>query len=301
VSRATVLHHADCPDGFTAAWVATRALNEQGFNVDVCAVSHGKPPPHLGSTEVVYIVDFSYPHATLVEMANDRRVVVLDHHQSAVDDICAHHGDYPGEAPWGDGSKGVRYVARYSHWYETLLDTNRSGAGITWDYFHPGEPRPPIVDYVEDRDLWRFRLPHSKAVSAYIRSQPYTFDAWDELADMEVDHMADLGEGVLLHIDAYCRAAANHAYWCEMGGRRFPIVNVTYESCSEVAAYLLDRYSTDMVGYFFERGDGRWQYGFRSRGDVVVHDFAAGFGGGGHPNASGCTVAELIHTRGVTP
>lgn len=289
--RTAVLFHADCPDGWTAAWVAHRALDDP----TLFPVRHGAPPPDLAGYSDVYIVDFSYPHDTLTHLADGRRLVVLDHHQSAIDDICAHHGDYPGEAPWGDGSRGDHYVMRYDHTYRTVLDTNRSGAGITWDWFHPGEPRPPVVDYVEDRDLWRFDLDHSREVSAYIRSQPHTLDRWDALACESVDDMAATGHGVLLHIDAYCRAAGNHAYWCQMGDRRFPIVNVTYESCSDVAAHLLDAFGSDMAGYFFQTGDGRWQYGFRSRNGVTVHDHAQAFGGGGHPQAAGCTVDHLSH------
>lgn len=289
-----VLYHANCPDGFAAAWVAYNAL---GVDTALYAVSHSDPPPDLTGVDEAYVADFSYPHDVLVELTASRRVVVLDHHRSAIDDICNHHHDFQGEAPWGDGSRGDGYVMRYSRWYETVLDTNRSGAGITWDYFHSGIPRPAVVDYVEDRDLWRFKMPDSKTVSAFIRCQPYDLDVWDELAKLSVADMANAGEGVLLHIDAYCRAATNHAYWCEMGGRRFPIVNITYESCSEVAAHLLDHFDTDMAGYFFERGERGWQYGFRSRNGVTVHDFAIQFGGGGHEQASGCVLSEIGHRR----
>lgn len=293
-----VIYHDHCPDGWTAAWVAHRALTAKGIKPALIPASHGTPPPDLTGVDQLYIVDFSYPHKDLRWLTEGgRRVVVLDHHQTAIDDICANHGDYPGEAPWGDGARGDRYVMRYTGGYDTVLDTNRSGAGITWDYFNPGEPRPAVVDYVEDRDLWRRRLPHSQAVSAYIRCHPHTLDVWDSLAKEPVEEMATTGAGVQLHIDAYCRAAANHAYMCEMGDRSFPIVNVTYESCSEVAAYLLDVFGTDMAGYFFERGDGLWQYGFRSRNGVTVHDHAALFGGGGHPQAAGCALDTLAHTR----
>jgi uncharacterized protein len=288
-----VIYHDNCPDGWTAAWVAYHALKSDEGLPALIPASHGNPPPDLDAMGVgtVYVVDFSYPHKVLAEMADGRRLVVLDHHRTAIDDICSGHGDDPGCAPWGEGAKGDKWVARYTEPYETVLDDNRSGAGITWDYFHPGDPRPPIVDYVEDRDLWRFNLARSKAVNAYIRTQPYTLGAWDDIEQyLTVGDMARAGEGVLLHIGAYCRAAANHAYWCEMGDRRFPIVNVTYESCSDVADHLLDVFDTDMAGYFFHRGDGKWQYGFRSRNGVTVHDHAASFGGGGHPQAAGCQI-----------
>ena len=83
---------------------------------------------------------------------------------------------------------------------------------------------------------------------------------------------------------------------CRMGDREFPIVNVTYESCSDVASYMIETLDAQMVGYFFERGQGGWQYGFRSRKGVTVHDFAQQFGGGGHPQASGCVVDNLSMT-----
>jgi hypothetical protein len=293
-----IIYHDNCPDGWTAAWVAHRALAPE--RTKLIPAQHGQPPPDLTTFDTVYIVDFSYPHKVMAEMAieGQRTVVVLDHHRTAIDDICSGHGDDPGQAPWGEGAKGDKWIARYETPYQTVLDDNRSGAGITWDYFHPGEPRPPIVDYVEDRDLWRFMLQGSQEVNAYLRTVPFTLDEWDGLAEgWNTTDLVNIGTGALSHIEAYCRAAAGHAYWCTMGDRYFPIVNVTYESCSEVASYLLDHFDCDMAGYFLERGGGGWHYGFRSRNGVTVHDHAAAFGGGGHPQASGCVVPEIAHLR----
>jgi hypothetical protein len=283
-----VIYHDQCPDGWCAAWVAYNALKSDGGLPVLHPMSYGQPVPNLDGVDTVYLVDFSLPHAELVALAETRRVVVLDHHQTAIDDICGALGWEP-----EPGSN----VPSPDWPYAAVLDVSRSGAGITWDYFH-SEPRPPVVDYVEDRDLWRFALPRSKAVNAYLRTQPYALGAWDDIDQyLTVTDMAIAGEGVLLHIGAYCRAATNHAYWCEMGDRRFPIVNVTYESCSEVADHLLSYFGCDMAGYFFETGDGMWQYGFRSRNGVTVHDHAKAFGGGGHPQASGCRVPVIAHRR----
>lgn len=286
-----VLYHSGCPDGFTAAWVAHNALKAEGKEPVMHPVSHGNPPPDLSGVDEVYILDFSYPHEVLVEMTDDgnRRVVVLDHHQSAIDQIT----DGLGYDPRKFEALGSFAPAPY----EVELDTDRSGAGIAWDYFHDPDTRPAVVSYVEDRDLWRWKLFDSKAVNAFIKAQPHTLEDWDRLAEMPLRDMGTRGRGVLLQVDAYCRAAASHAYICEMGDRTFPIVNVTYESCSDVANYMLDKFDTDMSGYFFQRADQLWQYGFRSRNGVTVHDFAKQFGGGGHPQASGCQVPELVHRK----
>jgi phosphoesterase RecJ-like protein len=49
---------------------------------------------------------------------------------------------------------------------------------------------------------------------------------------------------------------------------------------------------------FREEGDAEWRVSFRSKGRVDVADVAARFGGGGHRNASGCSVrGELPEVR----
>src|SRR5215213_7033800 len=95
-----VLFHDSCPDGWTAAWVAAKALGVE--NTTLIPVTHGDPPPELAGIGDVFIVDFSYEHDTLVELTTNHRVVVLDHHQSAIDKL---RTDCP---------------------YETVLDVERS-------------------------------------------------------------------------------------------------------------------------------------------------------------------------------
>jgi oligoribonuclease NrnB/cAMP/cGMP phosphodiesterase (DHH superfamily) len=287
-----VLYHDNCPDGWTAAWVAHHSIAAMGERrPDLIPVTHGQPPPDLTGVDQVIIADFAYSHEIMTEMAQGRQVVVLDHHRSAIDDIRAAHGMGDSDGP---------LIIQGQDGYSGVFDENRSGAGIVFDYFHQGADRPPLVDYVEDRDLWRFALPGSDLVNAYIRTQPYDLASWDNLASQleeQPERIWAMGGGALAHIQAYCRAAANHAYMCRMGDREFPIVNVTYESCSEVADHLLDVFEVDMAGYYFERLDGMWQYGFRSRNGTTVHDHAIAFGGGGHPQASGCSVPEPVHER----
>ena len=52
---------------------------------------------------------------------------------------------------------------------------NRSGDHMPWDYFHPAEPLPDLIAYIEDKDLWRFRLEPSKGFTAALRSYPMYF------------------------------------------------------------------------------------------------------------------------------
>ena len=58
--------------------------------------------------------------------------------------------------------------------------------------------------------------------------------------------------------------------------------------------------SIQAVACFKEAGDGQWRVSLRSKGDIDVGRVARGFGGGGHRNASGCTLqGSLDRVRGL--
>lgn len=107
--------------------------------------SYGDEPPDCSDRDVI-IVDFSYPRDVLEYMAEQAKSLrVLDHHKTAAADL--------------DGFPGA------------IFDRDRSGAGLAWDELVGGK-RPEIVDFVEDRDLWRYSLPNSRAINAWISSLP---------------------------------------------------------------------------------------------------------------------------------
>lgn len=287
--KAAILYHASCVDGFTAAWAIDRNIGA-GLN-EIRPVSHGDPmPDDLAQFHKVFIVDFSYPYADLVTLGKQTEVILLDHHATAMDALWAETVD-PSGTPTAfqfDGSAPDHFFA--------VMDRLRSGAGIAWDFITDGEDRPALVDYVEDRDLWNNKLPGTRLVSAYLRCLEHDLELWDWLASVPIEDIIQLGEGVATQLDAVIRAAVAESYMCEMGGRTFPIANVTYLAGSETAEALCERWDAPMAGYYFRQGDGRWKYGFRSRdGSTTVHDFAQQFGGGGHPSASGAVLDRLSH------
>jgi len=272
-----VIYHGDCVDGFTAAWVAQRVVGDRATFI----------PARYGDARLeqsleldcyenanlnsrYFILDFSFKRDLMRLLDSKCPVVVLDHHKTAQADC--------------DGLPFCRF------------DMDRSGAGMAWDHFNEGQPRPWLVNYVEDRDLWRFALPHSQEVNALIRSTEQTFGAWDDLCTLRVEQAVQLGRGCLAHINAYVRAAVKHAFPAKIGQQQLPLVNITYESCSEVADALCQQ-GHDVAGYWFERGDGKIQYGLRSRGDFDCSVLAKQYGGGGHKGASGFVVDRIVHER----
>jgi hypothetical protein len=169
------IYHGKCADGFTAAWAVRQALGE---TVEFHAGVYQEPPPDVTGRDVI-LVDFSYKRPVLMEMAAvARSIVVLDHHKTAAEDLAG----FP--APTLYNPQEIGDAADFGNFsrIHALFDMDRSGAGIAWDFFHPKTPRPALVNYAEDRDLWRFNLRHSREISAYVFSYEYTFENWDALA-----------------------------------------------------------------------------------------------------------------------
>ena len=152
-----VIYHANCNDGFGAAYSAWKLL---GNRAEYHAASHGSPPPDVTGKKVV-ILDFSYNNATtkaLIEQAEE--LWVIDHHKSNMVEL-------------HDISN-------------THFDMTKSGAMLAWEFFHPGKEAPKFIGYIQDRDLWQWELPYSKEFSAAFDMVPWNFDEYEKFEDDSV-------------------------------------------------------------------------------------------------------------------
>jgi oligoribonuclease NrnB/cAMP/cGMP phosphodiesterase (DHH superfamily) len=133
---ALCIYHGNCQDGFGSAWAVRHAL---GDAVEFYPGVYQNEPPDVTGRDVI-MVDFTYKSAVVQKMASTARsILILDHHKSAAADFA----DFP---------EGIENLTAF-------FDMDRSGAGMAWDHYHPGTPRPKLLDHIEDRDLWRH--PHA--------------------------------------------------------------------------------------------------------------------------------------------
>mgnify|MGYP001561558452 CR=1 FL=1 len=256
-----VLYHANCYDGFGAAWVARKALPE----AILLPVSYGQPPPPLPDHARVYLLDFSYPRAILEKMKiQHENLYVIDHHHTAQEDL-----------------KDLEYA---------YFDLKHSAVILTWRYFCAPLPTPLLLEYIEDRDLWKFMLPYSEEVHAWLSSYPREFDVWDGLMkDFHIDSCCSAGAAIVRFKKQKLEEMCSHASQHTLGGYvDIPHVNVPYNFGSEAAHLLLTKFpSAPFVAYWFKNAEGQCVYGLRSRKDFDCSKVAKRFGGGGHPQASG--------------
>lgn len=258
-----IITHGNCRDGFCAAWVCYRKYP----TADFIHANYGEPTPNVKGRDVV-MVDFSYPRPILEQMYFDANsMIVLDHHLTAREAL-----------------KELPYCQ---------FDMNRSGAGMAWDHFFPGQERPWLVNYVEDRDLWRHALPNGPAVNAYISTLKYDFETWYKASRLDINEVAKMGCVVEDKIRQYITEASKLAKVVSVEGfEGIPVINCLPPDNSELIGFLANG-PLFAVGWF-QRKDGKFVYSLRSKGHFDVSAFAKQFGGGGHKNSAGFVSERIL-------
>lgn len=292
-----VIYHANCADGFTAAWAVRQAMD-----CDFHAAVHGAPPPPADGRDLV-LVDFCYPPAVMLELQQiARSILVLDHHKSAAADlpnegrtapdkltvVRIDTADYTWQKFQGwveaDYQEGIRKAIIYA-----LFDMERSGAGITWDFFHPGVRRPELLDHVEDRDLWRFALHGTREIQSAVFSYPYSFEVWDQLMQMPVFEL--MREGLSIerkHHKDVAELVAVAKRQMVIGHYEVPVASLPYTLASDAGHLMAE--GQPFAACYYDKAGGR-VFSLRSTDDGVdVSEVAKLYGGGGHARAAGFTV-----------
>lgn len=277
--RPLVIYHANCWDGFCAAWVARKALGE----IEAFPGYYGAAPPGVKGREV-YVLDFSYPFDVMAEMASQSHAfTVLDHHKTAARAIADLEAMFITHNMAGRARYGVE----------------KSGGRMAWDFFGfiggwDGLPSPWLVDYTEDRDLWRHALPHSEEINAALRSYPLDFELWDRFGAVQdvVNQTFLVQEGTAIRraerqiIDTHVR----NARVMDVAGHRVKAVNATV-LFSEIAGELAK--GQPFGACYFDRQDGKRQWSLRSdESGLDVSAIAKAYGGGGHARAAGFEVSR---------
>lgn len=261
----TIIYHGDCPDGWCAAFIAHRQYPDA---VLIPAVYGKSLSDAVVVGKHVLVVDYSWKRAETERLAAlTASMYILDHHKTAEAELV----DLP-----------------YAY-----FDMHRSGAQLVWDHCFPDrQPRPWYVDYVADRDLWRWQLPESRVVSAYLMTLPYTVEAWSALDGVTVEQAIANGTGARAQVDHYVDKVCAQAYTGRWNGMTVSIVNAAYPNISDVGNRLCENGAQVGLGWFI-RGDGLMQFSLRSLGEIDVSALAKEHGGGGHQNAAGFQIPSL--------
>jgi uncharacterized protein len=261
-----IIYHANCLDGFGAAYAAYCYFQTLGLEGEYYPASHGEQPPQCDGRDV-YILDFSYKRPLLKTLCQQAtHLTILDHHISAEQELAGLTQEHAN--------------------LTVLFDMQRSGAIITWEYFHLTPP-PPLLRHIQDRDLWRFHLPDSAAVNAALMSYPFTFDTWNQLSqESALPTLISEGEAINRYRRQMIERYKKKVVIGTVAGYHVPVVNCPASITSELLGELAQDYP--FAASYEDKGERRG-WSLRSRGEhgADVAAIAQAFGGGGHRNAAG--------------
>ncbi len=290
--RPLCIYHGGCADGFTAAWAVWLALTPE-YGVDLHPGVYSEDPPDVTGRDVI-MVDFSYKRPVIEAMAATcRTMLILDHHKTAEAELAGIHRPYLTNPGWREHLDSVHnayhVLDRDPRAPFAIFDMDRSGAQIAWDFFHPHKPRSPLVDYVADRDLWKFNLRQSRAISAWLYSQPFDMEVWtlcEAGLQLCFNQVADQGQAILRQHDKNVESLIrNTRREMTIGGHKVPVANVPHYMASDAGGILAAGPPGSAPSY--DRPGAR-VFNLRSRGEGIdVAAIAATYGGGGHRQAAG--------------
>lgn len=261
--RTVILYHGNCPDGFGGAYAAWKKF---GDTAEYQPLYRDVPPPDPASfaDARLYFVDFCFPQELMDGYVKHAvSVTVLDHHEGVADVI--------------QSMPEFRYTSEHS------------GAVIAWQYFHPDQSVPKLLQYIEQGDLYKFALPDSEPVLAYVYTVPHTFSAWSNL-EQELEHpesferIRALGAGFAEHKGIIVEQIMRLAELVEFEGYRCYLASCSKQFTSQVGNKLAHKLPPIAI----IAGVHAWglRVSLRSEGTVDVSELAQRHGGNGHPYAA---------------
>lgn len=270
-----VVYHSPCNDGSGAAigaWVA------RGDTVTYEKLAYHKDFNEAAiAGKNVVVLDASFKKDELLRLRTiAKKIMVLDHHDSAMRDLAGEAGCF--------------------------FEMHNSGAMLSWHYFNGLDAAPPkFISLIEDRDLWRWQYrDESEPLYYALRERSASSDFRAYIQYLEPEKLAEIiAFGKTL-------VAANHI-WCEQTAKqaqrsifKLPGTDVTYnimcievsndKLVSELSEYLYTQHKMDFVMLWCKVG-AKYKISFRSNSPTInLGEIASALGGGGHKKAAGAVI-----------
>lgn len=260
--KIVILYHKNCSsgDGFGAAWAAWKKF---GSRAQYIGVNHNEKLPENLAKKEVYMVDFTYPIAEMRQLLKIcKRVIALDHHTSSKEATMLAH-DY-----------------RYS--------LHHSGATLAWSYFFPNKKIPQLLHYLEDTDLWKFKMRYTNEIIASIHAYDRDFNIWSKLAkELEKPNTREshieCGRAILQYQKQLIKKAIDDAEEVSFLNHKVLASNSSVLR-DEIGNRLARKKKPFTI--IWRKANGLILVSLRSIPSFNVSKIATRFGGGGHKNAA---------------
>lgn len=193
-------------------------------------------------------------------------IVWLDHHYK-------NYIKYPEY----EGIKGIR------------VNTNPSGAMLTWQYYYPEKEAPMFVKLVSDYDTWTYEYGDKTRwfiAGMKIFRTASNSDLWIELIENENKLEEVLEKGKIIHSyiqQENAASARRSSFEIEFEGYKTIVCNVSRQNSTFFDSVIKDH---DIMMTFNINKDMVY-FSIYTTKEIDLSSIASKYGGGGHPKASG--------------
>lgn len=318
-----VLFHKNCHDGLFSAFAFWKKFGgrdtvfiEVNYKpiqdmepleaLDYILKGHNKNPSSLNSVPYMFheetavefeansielfVLDYSFPVEHLLEYTKYfKKITVLDHHKTAID-------DYTKAFPSKVGGFGWMFIQPTEN-CEIVFSTNESGAKLTWMYFHGGYNEvPDYIELISDRDLWEFKLENSRKFYYGLKLQDLsTFNMIETLLNSFKNNIIiEGGKYEKVHNERNEKIAKANIIDIEviLRGKRYKggLVNSYLDVASDLCSNLISKRGYDIAIAYNVNNKGVVGCSLRSKKDLDSSLLSVMYGGGGHAQASGFSI-----------
>ncbi len=272
-----VLFHYPCQDGLASGWIVDYYHKMINKEIELYPIQHNRiiDISRLVNKSVIFC-DYS-PSLEILNQIEKiaSKITILDHHISA-----------------------KNALANKSY---AIFDMEKSGAGLTWEYFFPDIPTPNFIQMIQDRDLWTWKLSDSRpftagffTVCSSYESDDFInmFKLFDELYlnKEKINFYLELGEimNKVNLIKARNISESHSKKVNQYNGHTVCIVNCSSDLASDVGNMLSSMTHIDFAALWtYNHPNETYNVSLRSNNKVDVSLIAKQFNGGGHVNAAG--------------
>lgn len=258
-------YHAWCNDGMAAASVVYALDQQPAF----LPLQYNKDLPEeitAGGTRLL-LVDFCPSREQFIELLKVwEDIFIIDHHE----DKAWLANEFPNNC---------------------FFDQRYSGAVLTWYWLHGDVPVPALLEYVQDRDLWEWKLDRSREVSGALWNLDSSLSVWSAMLDeFPFVSLAVVGSHLLKAKMADVVGMAARSFLARVHGHTIALANAPVHP-SEVAELLLQREPLLQIAASFSVvAPDKVRLSLRAREGGRCLELAQALGGGGHARAAGATL-----------
>lgn len=308
-----IFYHSADHDGHCSGHLCYRYGDRDNYPVTLYPINYGDdfPLSSISPDEIVYIVDFSIPPETMIDLLSiTPNVIWIDHHISAINNYSSFYKNHTSHRDLLHEVEGIRLdgvaasVLTYFWFHAKKEELNRST--ITIDTISPYEKvAPEIIRYIADYDVWAFKYPSTRIIHHGLTiedTSPSNIAFWNNVLRDNIDDFIRIyhhGEAILTSTEE------KNKYLCEHHGYSRNIIlpksaidPIPVPGMMNISAYIVNAPSISSdtfksvpdhdlyVGYSY---NGKtWTYQLRStKIDCSVLAQYFNEKGGGHKGAAG--------------